>query len=76
MNEKEKAEAISRARKVQPNEGPEIKDSQKELEENLAEEARLYTARGYGGYINTGEIEAIRFTTEELCQTIERLRNR
>lgn len=76
MNEKEKAQAIDRALKIQPNESPEVKELQKGLQENIAEESRLYAARGYGGYISTGEIEAIRKTTQDYFEQIERIRSR
>lgn len=77
MNEKtpkQKAEALRRARTVQQNESPEIKAAQKDLEENVQVEDFLYARRGYGGYIKTEEIQAIRETTEEIVARIEELR--
>jgi len=75
MSEKEKAEALRRARTVQPGEShSKIPGWQKELAENEAHEAELYAHRGYGGYIDTEQIEAIRATTQELVANIERER--
>lgn len=76
MSEKEKAKAVLRARSVQPNESSEIKSLQEIIEENEAHEAQLYAQRGYGGYINSEHIEAIRKATWEAVQKIEALRKK
>jgi len=72
--EKIKAEALRRARTLQPGEGSPIEGWQKIIEENEAHEAQLYAQRGYGGYINSEQLEAIRQTTQELVENIERER--
>jgi hypothetical protein len=76
MNEKEKAEAISRAARLQQGESEDIKELQEELKEACNEEAKLYTARGYGGYITTGEVQALRQAQEEFAERITELRSR
>lgn len=76
MNEKEKAEAISRAARLQQGESEEIKELQEQLKEACAEEAKLYTARGYGGYITTDEVQALREAQEEFAEQITKLRQR
>lgn len=74
MNEKQKAEALRRAREIQPGEGSEVKEFQTVIKETEAREAELYAGRGYGGYINTSHIEAIRKDREEAVTEIERIR--
>lgn len=76
MNEKEKTEIVSRARSIQQGESAEIGEIQKDLAEACTEEANLFTARGYGGYIHSGEIKALRETQIEAAQRIISLSSR
>ena len=73
MNEeKTTAKALSRARQVQPNASHEVRKAQAQLEDEIEREEKLYAARGYGGYIDTQEIEDIRKTCDELVEIILR----
>jgi len=75
VNEKNQAQALSRARKIQPDEGSEIKEAQAVIEENVKAEEELFTLRGYGGYIKTEHLQAIRATRDEAIDTVYAERN-
>ncbi|MGV0951686.1 MAG: hypothetical protein ACOYB3_13520 [Azonexus sp.] len=76
MNEKSKAEALSRARRIQPSESgsKQIREAQVVLEEVCAEEANLYALRGHGGYIKSEHLEALRKDQDEQVEIIEQAR--
>jgi len=73
--EKTKAEALSRARRIQPGESPSVKEDQKHLEETCQAIEALFTSRGYGGYIRTDHINTLRETQEEIVKSIETKRD-
>jgi hypothetical protein len=73
--EKKKAEAVRRASTLQRGEeGSPIESAIEIVKEQVAAEAELYAKRGYGGYIKTEHIKAIRATRDEAVEKVEKLR--
>lgn len=71
MNEKEKAETLARPGGLQR---PQESSDEKTVRECKAKEAQLYAARGYGGYINTEEINELREKQKAAQDRITELR--
>ena len=67
--EKTKAERRTRALQCASKSGQDQEDVQT-IKEQDAAEADLFARRGYGGYIKTETVEAIRATREEAVENI------
>jgi len=73
--EKTKAEAVRRAAQIQRGEeGSEIERTVAIVKEQVAFEDSLYAQRGYGGYIETEHLTAVRATRDEAVEKVEAFR--